>query len=122
MDSGELRAVQKNQSCAESHPLVGRRKVLLSCPGVTVAAWRPVSTLSQSVHHETGPQRDSTVRSWLRPQRGISQRWLPLYLGFFQAMHNLRLHAQSLLGPLLSLLLTSYGSELYSAYPGTAPE
>ena len=25
----------------------------------------------------------SLLRSWLRPHRGISQRWLPLYLGFF---------------------------------------
>ncbi|WP_339097327.1 IS1595 family transposase [Deinococcus sp. VB343] len=49
----------------------------------------------------------SLLRSWLRPHRGISQRWLPLYLGFFQAMHNLRRRGQSLLGPLLSLLLTS---------------
>ena len=49
----------------------------------------------------------SLLRSWLRPHRGISQRWLPLYLGFFQAMHNLRLRGQSLLGPLLSFLLTS---------------
>ena len=48
----------------------------------------------------------SLLRSWLRPHRGISQRWLPLYLGFFQVMHNLRLRGQSLLGPLLSLLLT----------------
>jgi transposase len=62
----------------------------------------------------------SLLRSWLRPHRGISQRFLPLYIGFFQAMHNIRQRGQrpsvlmravldknSLLGPLLSLLLTS---------------
>ena len=25
----------------------------------------------------------SLLRSWLRPHRGISQRWLPIYLAFF---------------------------------------
>lgn len=49
----------------------------------------------------------SLLRSWLRPHRGISQRWLPLYLGFFQAMHNVRQRGQSLLGPLLKVFLTS---------------
>lgn len=47
----------------------------------------------------------SLFRSWLRPHRGISQRFLPLYIGFFQAMHNIRQRGRSLLGPLLSLLL-----------------
>ena len=32
----------------------------------------------------------SLLRSWLRPHRGISQAKLPLYLGFFQVMHNAR--------------------------------
>lgn len=47
----------------------------------------------------------SLLRSWLRPHRGLSQRWLPIYLGFFQTMHNIRRRGQSLLGPLLTLLL-----------------
>lgn len=49
----------------------------------------------------------SLLRSWLRPHRGLSQRWLPLYLAFFQAMHNIRCRGFSLLGPMLTLLLTS---------------
>jgi transposase len=49
----------------------------------------------------------SLLRSWLRPHRGISQRFLPLYIGFFQAMHNIRQRGYSLLGSLLSLMLTS---------------
>lgn len=49
----------------------------------------------------------SLLRSWLRPHRGISQRYLPLYIAFFQAMHNIRRRGQSLLSPMLSLLLTS---------------
>ena len=32
--------------------------------------------------------RWSLLRSWLRPQRGISQEKLPLYLGFFEFVHN----------------------------------
>jgi transposase-like protein len=49
----------------------------------------------------------SLLRSWLRPHRGISQRWLPLYLAFFQAMHNIRCRGFSLLQPMLTLLLTT---------------
>lgn len=49
----------------------------------------------------------SLLRSWLRPHRGISQRWLPLYLAFFQAMHNIRCRGFSLLQPMLTLLLIS---------------
>src|SRR5215470_5526530 len=30
----------------------------------------------------------SLLRSWLRPPRGISQEKLPLYLGFFEFVHN----------------------------------
>ncbi|MEF8731506.1 MAG: transposase, partial [Candidatus Accumulibacter meliphilus] len=30
----------------------------------------------------------SLLRSWLRPHRGISQESLPLYLGFFEFVHN----------------------------------
>ena len=37
----------------------------------------------------------------------VSQHFLPLYIGFFQAMHNIRQRGHSLLSPLLSLLLTS---------------
>ena len=48
----------------------------------------------------------SLLRSWWRPQRGISQEKLPLYLGFFQFVHNARLRGKALLRPLLELLLT----------------
>ena len=30
----------------------------------------------------------SLLRSWLRPHRGVSQEKLPLYLGFFEFVHN----------------------------------
>jgi transposase len=47
----------------------------------------------------------SLLRSWLRPHRGISQEKLPLYLGFFQFVHNVRIRGKGLLSPLLTLLV-----------------
>ena len=47
----------------------------------------------------------SLLRSWLRPHRGISQEHLPLYLGFFEFVHNVRKRGKALLGSLLALLL-----------------
>ena len=48
----------------------------------------------------------SLLRSWLRPHRGISQEHLPLYLGFFEFVHNAKKRGKALLGSLLELLLT----------------
>lgn len=48
----------------------------------------------------------SLLRSWLRPHRGLSQEQLPLYLGFFEFVHNARKRGKALLGALLHLLLT----------------
>jgi transposase len=47
----------------------------------------------------------SLLRSWLRPHRGISQESLPLYLGFFEFIHNVRARGKSLLGSLIGLLV-----------------
>jgi transposase-like protein len=47
----------------------------------------------------------SLLRSWLRPHRGISQEKLPLYLGFFEFIHNVRARGKSVLGSLIALLL-----------------
>jgi transposase len=43
---------------------------------------------------------------WLRPHRGISQEKLPLYLGFFQFVHNTRRRGKALLGSLIEALVT----------------
>jgi transposase-like protein len=40
------------------------------------------------VHVNTLEAFWSSLRSWLRPHRGISQESLPLYLGFFEFVHN----------------------------------
>jgi len=57
------------------------------------------------VHVNTAEGFWSLLRSWLRPHRGISQEKLPLYLGFFQFVHNARVRGKGLLGPLLELLV-----------------
>lgn len=58
------------------------------------------------VHVNTMEGFWSLLRSWLRPHRGISQEKLPLYLGFFQFVHNVRRRGRGLLQPLLGALLT----------------
>jgi hypothetical protein len=47
----------------------------------------------------------SLLRSWLRPHRGISQERLPLYLGFFEFVHNVRRRGKALLPSLLGVLV-----------------
>lgn len=47
----------------------------------------------------------SLLRSWLRPHRGISQDKLPLYLSFFEFVHNVRVRGKSLLPALISALI-----------------
>jgi transposase len=47
----------------------------------------------------------SLLRSWLRPHRGISQDKLPLYLGFFQFVHNARRRGKALPGALIAVLV-----------------
>jgi len=47
----------------------------------------------------------SLLRSWLRPHRGISQEQLPLYLAFFEFVHNMRRRGKALLESLLASLL-----------------
>ena len=49
----------------------------------------------------------SLLRSWLRPHRGIPQETLPLYLAFFQFVHNVRTRGMALLGSLIAQLLAS---------------
>lgn len=57
------------------------------------------------VHVNTMEGFWSLLRSWLRPHRGISQEKLPLYLIFFEFVHNVGRRGRALLGSLVSLLL-----------------
>lgn len=47
----------------------------------------------------------SLLRSWLRPHRGVSQKYLPFYVGFFQFVHNVRKRGKALLHSLLATLV-----------------
>src|SRR3712207_5634948 len=57
------------------------------------------------VHVNTMEGTWSLLRSWLRPHRGISQDKLPLYLGFFEFVHNARRRGKALLGSLVGALV-----------------
>lgn len=57
------------------------------------------------VHVNTMEGVRSLLRSWLRPHRGISQESLPVYLSFFQFVHNARVRGKGLLNSLLAALL-----------------
>ncbi len=58
------------------------------------------------VHVNTREGFWSLLRSWPRPHRGISQDRLPLYLGFFEFVHNVRRRGKALLASLIGLLVT----------------
>ena len=57
------------------------------------------------VHTNTIEGFWSLLRSWLRPHRGISQERLPLYLIFFEFVHNARKRGKLLLPSLIELLV-----------------
>ena len=57
------------------------------------------------VHVNTMEGFWSLLRSWLRPHRGISQEKLPLYLSFFEFVHNARKRGKALLHALIELLV-----------------
>src|SRR3954465_14890080 len=57
------------------------------------------------VHVNTMEGVWSLLRSWLRPHRGISQEKLPIYLGFFEFVHNARRRGKALLGALIAALV-----------------
>jgi transposase-like protein len=57
------------------------------------------------VHVNTMEGFWSLLRSWLRPHRGISQEKLPIYLGFFEFVHNVQRRGKAVLGALIELLV-----------------
>jgi transposase len=59
-----------------------------------------------AVHVNTRGSFWSRLRSWLRPHRGISQEKLPLYLGCFEFVHNVRKRGKAWLPALIELLVT----------------
>ena len=78
-------------------------------PSATGGASMPgtrMATAFCEVHVNTAEGFWSLLRSWLRPHRGISQEKLPLYLCFFQFVHNARRRGRALLGELVAALVT----------------
>ena len=63
--------------------------------------WRRIPRSSRQ--HEGGCW--SLLRSWLRPHCGISKEKLPLYVGFFQFVHNARQRGKALLESLVATLV-----------------
>jgi transposase-like protein len=57
------------------------------------------------VHVNTIEGLWSLLRSWLRPHRGISQEKLPLYLAFFQFVHNTQKRGKALLSALVEVFV-----------------
>lgn len=57
------------------------------------------------VHVNTMEGTWSLLRSWLRPHRGLSQEKLPLYVNFFEFVHNISRRGKSLLRDLLKITL-----------------
>jgi transposase len=57
------------------------------------------------VHVNTAEDLWSLLRSWPRPHRGVSQEKLPLYLAFFQVVHNARRRGKALLATLIGALV-----------------
>ena len=57
------------------------------------------------VHVNTQEGIWSLLRSWLRPHRGISQENMPIYLGFFEFMHNIRKRGKAILEDLFRTIL-----------------
>ena len=53
-------------------------------------AWDADGNGVGEVHVNTMEGVWSLLRSWLRQHLGIPQRFLPLYIGFFQTMHTIR--------------------------------
>ena len=54
---------------------------------VNMLAMRMETVCVKSMSIQSKDER-SLLRSWLPPHRGISQEKLPLYLGFFEFVHN----------------------------------
>jgi transposase-like protein len=61
----------------------------------------------REVHVDTLEGSWSLLRSWRRPHRGISQEKLPLDLGFFEFVHNVRVRGKALLGAFIARLVSS---------------
>lgn len=71
------------------------------------------------IHVNTMEGTWSLLRSWIRPHRGISQEKLPLYVGFFEFIHNARKRGKTLLHKLLNTIVQEDKRKIEDIYPAT---
>lgn len=71
------------------------------------------------VHVNTQEGIWSVLRSWLRPHRGISQKRLPIFLGFFEFIFNTRRRGKALLGDLFKTILAPDKRKIEDIYIST---
>ena len=71
------------------------------------------------VHVNTQEGVWSLLRSWLRPHRGISQDNMPIYLGFFEFMHNIRKRGKAILEDLFRTILAPNLREIEEVKPSS---
>lgn len=71
------------------------------------------------IHVNTMEGTWSLLRSWIRPHRGISQEKLPIYVGFFEFVHNARKRGKTLLKELLSTIIQKDKRKIEEIYPAT---
>ena len=71
------------------------------------------------VHVNTQEGIWSLLRSWLRPHRGISQENMPIYLGFFEFMHNIRKRGKAILEDLFRTILAPDSRSLEEFRPSS---
>ena len=86
-------------------PILRRPESWVTCGILLRPICRVFTRRLHEVHVNTLEGFWSLLRSWLRPHRGISQEKLPLYLGFFQFVHNTRRRGKALLGALIAALV-----------------
>lgn len=71
------------------------------------------------VHVNTQEGIWSLLRSWLRPHRGISQEYLPVYLGFFEFLFNIRKRGKAILEDLFCTILAPDLRKIEEIYPSS---
>lgn len=71
------------------------------------------------VHVSTQEGIWSLLRSWLRPHRGISQEYLPIYLGFFEFLFNIRKRGKAILEDLFRTILAPDLRKIEEIYPSS---
>jgi len=99
-DDVQAMALQLREGSVEHKP-AARLEGIVECDEVYIVNGDGF----HEIHVNTMEGFWSLLRSWLRPYRGISQEHLPLYLGFFEFVHNAKNRSIGLMDSLLGLLL-----------------